>query len=195
MNGYNRHESQLLPPIPQGAILIDKFNELGRLSFFDQMCQKVTLLSQEMRLKMDDNGDVGIAALDYRVEEHPSGLLVLEAEIFVLQEAFTLNGVNDMDLIPITVEHEITEAWVDLLSFFDDESQRNHRLANGIGHKSGVMAEYVLAHKLGLAERYLELVTRWAQEMSWQEAQVFLEENFQAYSTTHHFNGNGKNGR
>jgi len=197
MTSLNQKEDSSWQPIPTEAIVIENFNDASRELFFQQLCQKVTLLTKElnlqmMSLQMSESGDIGIASIQYTPQDHPTGLglIVLDSEIFIHQEAFTIDGVDNTDLIPITIEHEMTEVWVDLMNYYNDPSKKNYRLANGVAHKSGVMAEFALAHKLGLADRYLDLVIRWAQDMSWEQAQVFLEENFYAYQATSYLANN-----
>lgn len=46
----------------------------------------------------------------------------------------------------------------------------------------GVRQEFRLAHKLGQADRYLELMKRWSEMIPQQDQNIFWEENLTAYN-------------
>ena len=97
------------------------------------------------------------------------------------EAAFVLDGEDYRDLIPIVVEHEITEAWVDIMRNKERGKRWNNRTGRGDSHRIALLSEFALAHELGLADRYMVLIYKWAKKLYPNQRRAFIRENEDAY--------------
>jgi len=90
-----------------------------------------------------------------------AGFFIKDPQLFINQAVFQLDGKDNTGLICITQEHEIAEAWSDISQYGLRSRRHKDRSARDFGHSQALLAEFRLAHELGVARTYLDLIARW----------------------------------
>lgn len=167
------------------SFLITDFSEETRRQFFDYLRDiHLVVLAEDLAL-VDQSDRHTIAWVTYLYRSNQFGIWIKKISVLMNEAAFLLDGEDNRDLMPITLEHEITEAWVDIM----ERKQRGRALKTRsarttAGHQAGRLAEYRLAHQMGVADRYLEQARKWAKLDPPHWRKVFWQENLEAYLIT-----------
>jgi hypothetical protein len=145
------------------------------------MRSNLILITSEVQELMDASDDFTIAWVSYTPKYNQHGVRIENIQTFVNESAYLFPDHDYSDLIPITVEHEVYEAWLNIKLRGPRQTTKKSNPRN-IGHQMGVRQEFRLAQERGQAERYLELMKRWSQQIPASDQDIFWNENFQAYN-------------
>lgn len=165
------------------SFLVKDFSDKTRSAFFLALKEMVNIIPPEGEGDVNASDKFGIGWVDYKCRRNQHGILVRDILIYINEAAFLLDGEDNRDLIPITVEHEVTEAWVDITHLYE-KGRKPQSARTSFGHQAGRIAEYQLAHEMGVAERYLDLVKKWSLFDPPHWRRIFWQENLDAYEKT-----------
>lgn len=173
-------ESQPSRRFPEAFFLKD-FSDASWQSYRKYCHQIALIIPPEAYASVNTNSESGIAWVNYSLKPNQHGALVKNLSILVNEQMYLLDGEDNRDLIPITIEHEASESWVEIWQ--DRLRNRSRRQIDpaGLPHQMAVLAEFRLAQQMGVAERYLQLTKRWSLQMDSSLGKLFYAENESAY--------------
>lgn len=172
------------------TLVLTDFSDASKAKFYEFFRNHTIVIPPEDLDLFDTSGVFSIAWVNYDIETKNGRIFIKDPQLFINQAVFQLDGKDNTSLICITQEHEIAEAWSDISQYGLRSRRHKDRSARDFGHNQALLAEFRLAHELGVARTYLDLIARWTlRQDDPQEAEIFWLENEQAFKITAGDNG------